>query len=101
WELQALIRARAAAGSDKLFSRFAELTEDHVYRSNISVNEALTSVRTSKEKIDRQHERKEKGFNVKLGRGGIREIEFIAHPRKRAFGGDDPWLRTPHTLVTL
>src|SRR5439155_6339694 len=37
WELQALIRARSAAGSTKLFSRFAQLTEDRVYRSNISL----------------------------------------------------------------
>src|SRR5205085_5307095 len=47
------------------------------------------------------HERAEKGFNVKLGRGGIREIEFIAQALQLAFGGDDVWLRTSHTLVTL
>jgi glutamate-ammonia-ligase adenylyltransferase len=101
WELQALIRARSAAGSAKLFSRFAQLTEDRVYRSNISVAKALANVRTAKNKIDRQRERDEKGYNVKLGRGGIREIEFIAQALQLAFGGDDPWLRTPHTLVTL
>lgn len=101
WELQALIRARSAAGSTKLFSRFAQLTEDRVYRSNISVAAALANVRTAKNKIDRQRERDEKGYNVKLGRGGIREIEFIAQALQLAFGGDDPWLRTPHTLVTL
>ncbi len=38
---------------------------------------ALASVRLAKQKIDRQVEKKS-GFNVKLGRGGIREIEFIA-----------------------
>lgn len=101
WELQALIRARSAAGSAKLFSRFAQLTEDRVYRSNISVANALANVRTAKNKIDRQRERDEKGYNVKLGHGGIREIEFIAQALQLAFGGDDPWLRTPHTLVTL
>ena len=96
-----MIRARSAAGSAKLFSRFAQLTEDRVYRSNISVANALANVRTAKNKIDRQRERDEKGYNVKLGRGGIREIEFIAQALQLAFGGDDPWLRTPHTLVTL
>ena len=101
WELQALIRARSAAGPTKLFSHFAQLTEDCVYRSNISVAHALANVRTAKNKIDRQREREEKGYNVKLGRGGIREIEFIAQALQLAFGGDDPWLRTPHTLVTL
>ncbi|MFN2576278.1 MAG: hypothetical protein ABR607_01155 [Pyrinomonadaceae bacterium] len=101
WELQALIRARSAAGSARLFSQFAQLTENRVYRSNISVAGALTNVRTAKNKIDRQREGGEKGFNVKLGRGGIREIEFIAQALQLAFGGDDPWLRTPHTLVAL
>jgi len=101
WELQTLIRARSAAGSTKLFSRFAQLTEDRVYRSNVSVANALANVRTAKDKIDRQREREEKGHNVKLGRGGIREIEFIAQALQLAFGGGDPWLRTPHTLVTL
>jgi glutamate-ammonia-ligase adenylyltransferase len=101
WELQALIRARSSAGAPGVFSRFGELTEDRVYRSNVSVAEALRSVREAKEQIDIQHERPEKGLNVKLGRGGIREIEFIAQALQLAYGGDDPWLRTPHTLVTL
>jgi len=101
WELQTLIRARAAAGSIKLFSRFAEAVENTVFRSNLSVAQALGSVREAKQKIDIQHERSEKGYNVKLGRGGIREIEFIAQALELAFGGDDPWLRTAHTLVTL
>ena len=101
WELQALIRARSSAGEPGVFSRFAELTEQRVYRSNVSVAEALRSVREAKETIDIQHERPEKGFNVKLGRGGIREIEFIAQALQLAYGGDDPWLRTQHTLVTL
>src|SRR5205085_1270466 len=46
-------------------------------------------------------ERYEKGFNVKLGRGGIREIEFIAQALEIAHGGRDPWLRSAHTLITL
>jgi len=101
WELQALIRARSSAGSAAVYSRFADLIENYVYRSNVSVAAALRSVREAKEKIDIQHERPEKGFNVKLGRGGIREIEFIAQALQLAYGGEDSWLRTPHTLMTL
>src|SRR5574341_6356 len=77
WELQTLIRARAAAGSEQLFNHFAETVVDRIYRRDVSVGAALANVRLSKEKIDVQRERTEKGFNVKLGRGGIREIEFI------------------------
>jgi glutamate-ammonia-ligase adenylyltransferase len=57
-------------------------------------------VRLAKQKIDRQTEKKS-GFNVKLGRGGIREIEFIAQALQLAHGGRDDWLRVPHTLVSL
>jgi glutamate-ammonia-ligase adenylyltransferase len=101
WELQALIRARAAAGSQPLYARFAQRVMGRVFQSDISVPNALTNVRLAKQKIDCQREREEKGFNVKLGRGGIREIEFIAQALQIAFGGRDPWLRAPHTLISL
>src|SRR4030095_2168784 len=70
------------------------------FRPEISVSEALSSVRLAKQKIDRQVEKKA-GFNVKLGRGGIREIEFIAQALQLAHGGRDDWLRVSHTLVSL
>jgi glutamate-ammonia-ligase adenylyltransferase len=101
WELQSLIRSRAAAGSQPLYARFAQRVVGRVFRSDISVIDALTNVRLAKQKIDVQRERQEQGFNVKLGRGGIREIEFIAQALQIAFAGRDPWLRAPHTLISL
>lgn len=101
WERQALIRSRAAAGSNQLFSQFAAAVQQHIYRSNVSVKEALASVRLAKQKIDRQVERSAAGFNVKLQRGGIREIEFIAQALQLAHGGLDEWLRGAHTLISL
>ena len=101
WELQTLIRARAAAGSEALFNQFTATVVDRIYRPDVSVSAALSNVRLSKQKIDIQRERSDKGFNVKLGRGGIREIEFIAQALQLAFGGRDPWLRASHTLISL
>jgi len=101
WELQTLIRARSAAGSDQLFNRFAAAVTPQVYRPDVSVASALESVHLSKQKIDIQRERTDKGFNVKLGRGGIREIEFIVQALQLAFGGRDEWLRAPHTLISM
>ncbi|MDX6384255.1 MAG: [glutamine synthetase] adenylyltransferase / [glutamine synthetase]-adenylyl-L-tyrosine [Blastocatellia bacterium] len=101
WELQTLIRARVAAGSQPLYMHFAQRVIGRVFRSDISVTDALTNVRLAKQKIDLQRERPEQGFNVKLGRGGIREIEFIAQALQIAFAGRDPWLRAPHTLISL
>ena len=100
WERQALIRVRAAAGSAELFTTFKERVMRNVFRPDISVSNALASVRLAKQKIDRKVE-KASGFNVKLGRGGIREIEFIAQALQLAHGGRDDWLRVPHTLVSL
>ena len=100
WERQALIRARSSAGSAALFTRFANAVTPHVFRTRVSVKDALASVRLAKQKIDHQVEKKS-GFNVKLGRGGIREIEFIAQALQLAYGGLDEWLRVAHTLVSL
>jgi glutamate-ammonia-ligase adenylyltransferase len=100
WERQALIRSRAAAGSAELFAQFKEAVTPYVFRPEVSVSAALENVRLAKQKIDRQTEKKS-GYNVKLGRGGIREIEFIAQALQLAHGGRDDWLRVPHTLVSL
>jgi glutamate-ammonia-ligase adenylyltransferase len=100
WERQALIRSRAAVGSVELFSQFKIAVTPAIFRPDVSVSGALASVRLAKQKIDRQVEKKS-GFNVKLGRGGIREIEFIAQALQLAHGGRDDWLRVPHTLVSL
>ena len=101
WELQALIRARAAGGSARVYARFAEEVRARVYRPDETVAQALAYVRLAKQKIDRHHGRRAGGFNVKLGRGGIREIEFIAQALQLAYGGHDAWLHAPHTLISL
>jgi glutamate-ammonia-ligase adenylyltransferase len=101
WELQALIRSRAAAGSVALYERFAAGVRGRVYREDVTAREALMHVREAKRKIDRHQGEGGRGYNVKLGRGGIREIEFIAQALQLAHGGRDPWLHAPHTLISL
>jgi len=101
WELQALIRARASAGSGALFARFAEAVRPRIYRRDETVARSLAHVRLAKQKIDRFRRGEHQGLNVKLGRGGIREIEFITQALQLAHGGRDPWLHAPHTLISL
>ncbi len=101
WERQALIRARASAGSHKLYAQFSARVTESVYASDVTVGRALGNVRLARQKIDRHHAQDFRGFNVKLGHGGIREIEFIAQALQLAFGGRDEWLRAPHTLISL
>jgi glutamate-ammonia-ligase adenylyltransferase len=101
WELQTLIRSRSAAGDPTLYARFADAVRHRVYRPEETLQRALSHVRLAKQKIDRQHALATGGFNVKLGRGGIREIEFIAQALQLSHGGRDEWLRASHTLISL
>ena len=100
WERQVLIRSRPSAGAPEVYKDFFERVEPAVFSRDITVETALESVRRSKQLIDRE-QKPELGFNVKLGRGGIREIEFIAQALQLAHGGHDRWLRAPHTLISL
>ena len=100
WEKQVLIRSRSSAGNGEIYKKFFANVEDFVFSKDESVENALENVRLSKEKINLELN-KNKGFNVKLERGGIREIEFIAQALQLAYGGRDKWLRSSHTLISL
>ena len=100
WERQVLIRSRACAGDARVFQKFFEQVKSNVFSKDETVENALTNVRLSKEKINAE-KLSDKSFNVKLGTGGIREIEFIAQALQLAYAGKDEWLRAPHTLISL
>ena len=100
WEQQVLIRSRSSAGNGSIYKTFFTAVEDAVFRPGRDPVEALREVFLSKAKINEQRGN-ENAFNVKLGRGGIREIEFIAQALQLAYGGRDKWLRAPHTLISI
>jgi [glutamine synthetase] adenylyltransferase / [glutamine synthetase]-adenylyl-L-tyrosine phosphorylase len=100
WERQALLRARASAGSDLTVARFLDLVRDAVFTREPQ-DYAMQEVRRAKDKIDHEVARRGGGFNVKLGRGGIREIEFIAQALQLKHGGREPWVRSTQTLIVL
>ncbi len=100
WERQVLIRSRACAGNVQIFGEFFSAVKSNVFSVNETIENALKNVRLSKEKINLE-KTSDRGFNVKLGTGGIREIEFIAQALQLAHGGLDEWLRASHTLIIL
>jgi glutamate-ammonia-ligase adenylyltransferase len=100
WERQTMIRSRSSAGDAEIFKSFFASIETSVFSKNETIENALRNVRLSKEKINLE-KISARGFNVKLGKGGIREIEFIAQALQIAYGGRDAWLRAPHTLISL
>jgi glutamate-ammonia-ligase adenylyltransferase len=101
WERQALVKARAAAGDERLGRRFMELAREIAYRPGLE-REALGEIRAMKHRIDRQlRVRGGQERHVKLGVGGIRDIEFHVQALQLLFGGTDPWLRERATLRAL
>jgi [glutamine synthetase] adenylyltransferase / [glutamine synthetase]-adenylyl-L-tyrosine phosphorylase len=101
WERQMLLKARTVAGSDKLGREFLRLMRPFIFRKYLDAA-ALQEIKQIKEQIDRGLEQQRgRGINIKLGRGGIREIEFVAQCFQLVFGGQDSWLQERHSLRAL
>jgi glutamate-ammonia-ligase adenylyltransferase len=101
WERQALIKARACAGDPAVAARFFEAVRPFVYRPGLDPA-IVGHVRGMKAQIDRSLRGKDAGRrNVKLGRGGIREVEFLVQALQLLYGGDDPWLRERNSLRAI
>lgn len=100
WERLALIKARVSAGSEELGKKFDEIRQKFVYRKYLDF-QAIDEIRESKTKI----EKKLKGMGIfkdlKLGRGGIREIEFTVQVFQLIFGGRDSSIQERNTLKAL
>jgi glutamate-ammonia-ligase adenylyltransferase len=101
WERQALIKARFCAGDAAVGTRFAEVTRPFVFRPGLDPT-IVGEVRRMKREIDRSQRAKgSQRTNVKLGMGGIREIEFLVQALQLLYGGDDAWLREPNSLRAI
>ena len=101
WELQMLIKARPAAGSSQLGHSFLKMVEDLIYRTTTDFSTVERMAQT-RDRIRRDLGlRAKEGLNVKLARGGIRDIEFLVQCMQRLYGGRDPWVRSGGTLYAL
>ena len=103
WERAAFIRARAAAGDLAAGNAFLTAIRPFVWRSHLDFG-ALEEIRALTARIRGSYEGAERpgpGFDVKKGRGGIREVEFFAQTHQLIHGGRDPWLRVRGTRTAL
>ncbi|MDE2181086.1 MAG: bifunctional [glutamate--ammonia ligase]-adenylyl-L-tyrosine phosphorylase/[glutamate--ammonia-ligase] adenylyltransferase, partial [candidate division NC10 bacterium] len=101
WERMALIKARPVAGDPELGDTFLKLVAPFVYRRSLDYS-AIGEIRAVKDRIDAKVGRDQQTFrHVKLGYGGIREIEFIAQTFQLLYGASDLWIREPNTLRAL
>ena len=106
WELQALIKIRHSAGDQQLARRFIRKVQPFVYRGEINfraIETALASLDKIKKRFRRgmAGRRLDSAIDVKLDRGGLRDIEFLVQCLQRVYGGAEPWLHSGGTLFSL
>ena len=100
WERYAFIKARTIAGDLEGGRDFLSWLKPFVYRRHQDYG-AVQSLREMKGLITRQVELNEMGHDLKLGPGGIREIEFIAQAHQLIWGGKHPGLQKPELFQVL
>jgi glutamate-ammonia-ligase adenylyltransferase len=103
WERAAFIRARAAAGDIALGQRFLDAIHPFVWRRSLDFG-VIEDVRLISARI-RDHFAQGahigRGYDLKRGRGGIREVEFFVQIQQMIHGGRDASVRAPATLDAI
>jgi glutamate-ammonia-ligase adenylyltransferase len=103
WERAAMIKARAAAGDIAAGDAMLQRLAPFVWRRNLDYA-AIADIHSIKRQIHAHHGHGEiavAGHDIKLGHGGIREIEFFAQTQQLIAGGRDRRLRVPRTVDAL
>ena len=100
WERYAWIKARPVAGDLAAGERFLETLRPFVYRRYLDFG-AFEGLREMKVLIEAEVQRRDLEGHLKLGRGGIREIEFIVQLQQLIRGGREPALRERGLLAAL
>lgn len=103
WELQMMIKARVAAGDRETGRELLEAVEPLTYSTTLDFS-AVEAVSATRERISEKLSRRRSGkagLDVKLARGGIRDIEFLVQCLQRLHGGRVPWVRHGGTMLAL
>lgn len=101
WEQMALLKARPIAGDPRLGAAFTALIQPFVYQRHWD-REGLARIQEMKQQIDAQiADKSQSHTNVKLGLGGIREIEFFIQILQLIYGGRYPVLQERQSLNAL
>ncbi len=100
WELQMLLKARCCAGDEAPARELLDFVQPLIYQHSPGKLDAIWSAREAmEEKLRRRREGA--GLDIKLTRGGIRDIEFLTQCLQRLHGTREPWLRHGSTLNAL
>jgi glutamate-ammonia-ligase adenylyltransferase len=101
WERMALIKARGIAGDPELLYEFEHRLQPFIYPRSVS-SDLVEEIAEIKQRIERDLLAPEELHrNVKLGYGGIREVEFTVQALQLLHGARNPFLQERNTLETL
>ncbi|NQD35433.1 bifunctional [glutamate--ammonia ligase]-adenylyl-L-tyrosine phosphorylase/[glutamate--ammonia-ligase] adenylyltransferase [Permianibacter sp. IMCC34836] len=100
WERFAMVKARVLHGDARARARMEALIKPFVFRRYIDYG-VLEAIRRLKALINQDQRRKQQSDNIKLGAGGIREVEFIVQAFQLIRGGREASLRGRSLLQTL
>jgi len=101
WERQAYVKANPVAGDLELGHAFLKRLEPWIYRRYLSLAD-ITGIKALKRRIERRTDRKgDAARNVKIGHGGIRDIEFVIQFLQLLNGAALPELHTGNTLEAI
>jgi glutamate-ammonia-ligase adenylyltransferase len=102
WEAQALLRARAIAGSNDLIEKFTAIIDKYRYPTELKPS-AIVEIRRIKARVEA--ERLPQGADpkrhLKLGRGSLSDVEWLVQLYQLKFGSQHPSIRNPKTLDAL
>ncbi len=100
WEFQALLKARPMAGDSTLGERYLNAMSDFVWSS--STREGFVeSVQRMRERVSDNIPSEDRDVQIKLGPGGLRDIEFTVQLLQLVHGKDDASVRSPNTLIAI
>jgi len=100
WEFQALLKARPAAGDLALGQVFMDITRPGVW-SAAGRESFVDDVQAMRRRVEDNIPDKHRGRELKLGAGGLRDVEFAVQLLQLVHGRSDPDLRLPGTLMGL
>ena len=100
WEFQALLKARPAAGDLELGRRYVDSVSDFVWTAADRDN-FVDDVQAMRRRVEEHIPAKQADREIKLGRGGLRDVEFAVQLLQLVHGRSDVTLRSPATLATL
>ena len=100
WEFQALLKARYAAGDAELAQRYLDELEPMVWFASTRPN-FVSDVRSMRKRVVDNIPHTERERQLKLGRGGLRDVEFAVQMLQLVHGRADPSVRDRTTVLAL